>query len=412
MAKKAEADSGGLARSLSPPLLILVALGTTLGAGIYVVIGEIIGAAGYWAPVSFLAACVVAGFTGASFAELSGRIPSSGGPVAWADAAFGRRWLAIGVGWAIILTGIASGATVSTGFVSYVGEFVDWPKWWVLPVLVGIPTLIAVIGVKQSAWFMGATTIAGIVGLLIVLWQAGGNIPEWPQLLQRPETQFGKGGIVMGVMLGAFLAFYAFIGFEDIAHLGEETKIAHRTVPIAIFVTLGVALIFYFLISVTAVSTLPPERLAQSKVPLVDVVEAAGFNGLVIGVLGLVTIADGLFAQIIMVSRTIYDLGRSRGGAPKTLAALSSRTRTPVLATILVGGAILLLALFFPTRTLAAGTSSIVLAVFTIANVSLIRLKAKGEAKKDVFQVPVLVPWIGAATCLLLLAVQPFVGGG
>jgi APA family basic amino acid/polyamine antiporter len=114
----AKDTQGGLKRSLSPPLLILVALGTTLGAGIYVVIGEIIGSAGYWTPISFLAACVVALFSGASFAELAGRNPSAGGPVAWADDAFGKHWLSVAVGWGIIAVGIASAATISTGFVS------------------------------------------------------------------------------------------------------------------------------------------------------------------------------------------------------------------------------------------------------------------------------------------------------
>ena len=87
-----------LARSIPPSLLMLYALGTTLGAGIYVVIGEIIGAAGQWAPLSFALAGLVAGLTGASFAELSARCPSSGGPVAWIDLAFGRNWPAIAIG--------------------------------------------------------------------------------------------------------------------------------------------------------------------------------------------------------------------------------------------------------------------------------------------------------------------------
>jgi APA family basic amino acid/polyamine antiporter len=407
----AEKKGGGLKRSLSPALLILVALGTTLGAGIYVVIGEIIGSAGYWAPVSFLAACIVALITGASFAELAGRNPSAGGPVAWADDAFGKKWLTIGVGWGIVAIGIASAATISTGFVSYIGEFTQWSKWWILPVVVGIPTAIAVAGVKESALVMALTTIAGLIGLLLVLWQAGGNIVEWPQKLASGEGG-GKDGIALGIFIGAFLAFYAFIGFEDIVHLGEETRDAHRIVPIAIFATLGVALVFYLLIALAAVTTVAPQELAKSKVPLVDVVEATGMNGLVIGILGLITIADGLFAQLIMVSRTIYDLGERRNGAPKIISSLWKLTNTPAVATVLVGAAILTLALFFPTRTLASATSTVILIVFTIANVALIRLKRKQPKSKGRFQVPMFVPFLGAASCLALLAVQPFAGGG
>jgi APA family basic amino acid/polyamine antiporter len=401
----------GLARSLSPPLLILVALGTTLGAGIYVVIGEIVGSAGYWAPVSFLAACVVALFTGASFAELAGRNPSAGGPVAWANDAFGLKWLAIAVGWGIVTIGIVSAATLATGFVAYIGEFTQWSKWWILPVVVGIPTAIVVAGVKESAVVMALTTIAGIIGLLLVLWQAGGNIVEWPQKLASGEGG-GESGIALGIFIGAFLAFYAFIGFEDIVHLGEETKDAHRTVPIAIFATLGVALAFYLLIALAAVTTVTPQELAQSKVPLVTVGEATGMNGLIIGILGLITIADGLFAQLIMVSRTVYDLGQRRNGAPEAIAALWRPTRTPAIATVLAGSIILALALFFPTRTLASATSTVILLVFAIANVALIRLKRKQPKSRSGFRVPMIVPWLGAASCLALLAVQPFAGGG
>jgi amino acid transporter len=407
----AEKEGGGLKRDLSPPLLILVALGTTLGAGIYVVIGEIIGSAGYWAPVSFLASCLVALITGASFAELAGRNPSAGGPVAWADDAFGRKWLAIAVGWGIVTIGIVSAATISTGFVSYIGEFTQWSKWWILPVVVGIPTAIAVAGVKESALVMALTTIAGLIGLLLVLWQAGGTIVEWPEKLASGEGG-GKSGVALGIFIGAFLAFYAFIGFEDIVHLGEETRDAHRIVPLAIFATLGVALVFYVLIALAAVTTVAPQELAKSKVPLVAVVEAAGMNGLVIGILGLITIADGLFAQLIMVSRTIYDLGERRNGAPKIISSLWPLTKTPAVATVLAGSLILALALFFPTRTLASATSTVILIVFAIANIALIRLKGKRPASKGRFQVPTFVPYLGAASCLLLLLVQPFAGGG
>lgn len=412
MPAERETQRDGLARALSPPLLILVALGTTLGAGIYVVIGEIVGAAGQWAPVSFLIACVVALFSGASFAELAGRNPSAGGPVAWADEAFGRHWLSVAVGWGIVLVGISSGATIATGFVAYIGEFAGWSKWTILPLVVGIPTAVAIAGVRESAWFMAATTVAGLVGLGIVLWAAGANIPAWPRQLADAAGAPGPDGVWLGIAFGAFLAFYAFIGFEDIVHLGEETKAAHKTVPLAIFCTLAVALVFYLLIAITAVATMPPERLAASRVPLVDLVEAAGMNGLVVGVLGLVTIADGLFAQFIMASRTIYDLGERRRGAPRLLSRLWPRTRTPAVATLLVGTAVLLLALFFPTRTLAGATSAIILVIFAIANVALIVLQRRGEPSRRIFRAPAVVPWLGAATCLVLLLVQPFAEAG
>ena len=407
----AERSSGGLARSISAPLLLLYALGTTIGAGIYVVIGEIIGAAGAWAPLSFAIAALVAGLTGTTFAELSGRLPSSGGPVAWTDKAFGMRWLAVAIGWAIIATGIASAATIATGFMAYASVFVEWSPYWVLPVLVGVPTLVAAAGIKQSAWFMALVTSAGLVGLAIVLWNAGGNIPQWPAVASGDGGP-GRVALAGGVLLGGFLAFYAFIGFEDLAHLGEEARDAKRSVPRAIFFTLGVSLCLYLLVSMAALATLPVERLAESRAPLVDVVRATGWGAGIVAVLSLTTIADGLLAQLVMVTRTIHDLGKRRGGAPKILAAVSNRTGTPMLATFLCGGTILALALTFPTRTLAAATSAIILAIFAASNIALILLKRRSAAPRGAFAAWRWVPYAGAASSAALMIGHVAIGEG
>lgn len=409
--KEPAKNGGGLARAMSPGLLILYALGTTLGAGIFVVIGEIIGVAGVWAPVSFALASLVAGLTGASFAELAGRCPSSGGPVAWADEAFGQGWLPIAIGWGVIAAGVVSAATIATGFVSYAGFFVDFSKWWVLPALIGGLTLVAAIGIKQSAWFMAAMTTSGLIGLAIVLAFTAPNIPAWPQLVAGGGDPVGSGGILSGLLLGGFLAFYAFIGFEDIAHLGEEVKDVKSSIPRAIFITLAVSLVLYVSVAMAAVTTLPVAVLSEARAPLIEMLGNAPTIVAVVAVLSLVTIADGLLAQLIMASRTIFDLDERRHGAPEAISKVSDRTHTPVLATLLCGGAILVLALFFPTGTLASGTSAIVLAVFATANVALIVLKRRYETPEGVFSAPAWVPYAGVATCIGLLATQVITGG-
>lgn len=408
MAKgKTNNDGGsGLARTVSPGLLILYALGTTLGAGIYVLIGEIIGAAGAWAPLSFVLASLVAALTGASFAELTGRVPSSGGPVAWSAEAFGEGWLPIAIGWGIVASGVVSAATVATGFVSYAGVFIDWSKWWILPILVGVPTFVASVGIKQSAWFMAAMTLAGMVGLLIILTMTAGNIPDWPQVVQHETKPFGSGAMLSGILLGGFMAFYAFIGFEDIAHLAEEVKDVERSIPRAIFVTLIISLTLYISVALAAITTLPIAELAESQTPLVDMLGDAGIVVSVVVVLSLITIADGLLAQIIMASRTIHDLGERRKGAPAAISKLSSRTQTPVTATVLCGSAVLTLALLFPTGKLASITSGIVLTVFATANVALIVLKRRNKTPEHAFCAPVWVPYAGSISCLGLLLAQ------
>ena len=407
-----EAAKSGLARSVSAPMLTLYGLGTMLGAGIYVVIGEIIGAAGHWAPLSFAAAALVAALTGASFAELAGRLPSSGGPVAWSEKAFDQRWLSVALGWAIVATGVVSAATITTGFVGYANLFIDLSKWWLAPLLLGTLTLVAAIGVKQSAWFMALTTAVGVAGLLLVLWEAGPNIPEWPDLVGGGASAPASSGIVAGVLMGGFLAFYAFIGFEDLAHLGEEVRDVRRSMPIAIFVTIGVSLLFYVAVAAAAVTTLAPAALAESKAPLVDVVRESGRSGTLLGALSLAIIANGALAQIVMASRAIHDLGKRRGGAPERLARVSERTHTPLLATLAVGAVTLALALLFSTKALASGTSAIMLVNFAVANAALIVLKRRCPPPENAFEAPAWIPWAGAATCLLLVAGQFLLGGG
>lgn len=407
---EASNDSGEtsvLRRTLTPLSLSLYGLGTILGAGIYVVIGKIAGEAGLLAPASFLLAAFAAAFTALSYVELATRIPLSGGSTAYVAEAFRLRALTAMVGWGIIATGIVSAATITTGFVGYLGVFVDWPKVWVIPACVAGLTAVAAIGIKQSAWFMGLTTFAGLVGLAIVLVTAGGNLASYPSQL----TSMGSVSFT-GILLGGFLAFYAFIGFEDIVTLSEETQDVSRTLPIAIFVALGVSALLYLLVAATAVATLPAAELNASTAPLVDVVRAEGQTGTILGVLSLAIIINGALAQIVMTARITHDLGERRGLAPAWLARVNRQTQTPLIATLFAGATVLLLALFFPTETLARATSYIILIVFLAINAALLRLKWSDHKPEHSYKhYPKFIPICGMVVSLLLLIGEVVFGG-
>ena len=400
---KHETGNGeNLSRSISTPMLAIYGLGTVLGAGIYVVIGDIIGQAGALAPFAFLLAAGAAAFTALSYAELGARVPQSGGSAAFVAEGFGRDGLTWIAGWALIATGLVSAATITTGFVGYLGVFVEVSKWWAVPLLVGTLTFVAAVGVKQSAWFMGITTAAGVVGLLVVIFVAGGDLGAYPRAAEAALAQ--DGGWTAGVVAGSFLAFYAFIGFEDLVTLGEEAENAKRSLPIAIFFALIVALGFYVITAAVAVTTLDPQMLSRSSAPLVDVIEARGGSGPLLGILSLFIIVNGALAQIVMASRVVHDLGRRRGGAPEWLARLHQRTQTPLIATLIGGGIVTALALFFPTATLASATSFIILAVFFAANWALIQMKRQGHSVEDsVRTFPIVVPLCGLLSCAALL---------
>ncbi|WOE74018.1 APC family permease [Alterisphingorhabdus coralli] len=396
-----------LARVVSPNMLAVYGLATILGAGIYVVIGEIAGEAGYLAPLSFLIAAIAAGFSALSYAELGARFPHSGGSAVYIDVAFGYRWLTWITAWAVIAAGLVSAATIATGFAGYLTAFLPIPKEVSIPVLLIALTTIAAIGIKESVWFMLLCTGAGLLGLTIVLIVGGPNIVDYPSLVAQG---FGSSeGWAMGVLIGSFLAFYAFIGFEDLVTLGEEVQDVQRSLPRAILIALAISLFFYVSIALVVVSTLSPEELAATGAPLVEVVRASGYSGDFLAVLGLLVIVDGALAQIVMASRVVHDLGKRRGGAPAWMAAINSRTQTPLVATLLAGAVVLLLALFFPTGALAGATSFITLCVFIAINAALLRLKLTGRAGGDgIVSYPLLVPVSGLVLSVVLLAAQIF----
>lgn len=204
-----------------------------------------------------------------------------------------------------------------------------------------------------------------------------------------------------GVMLGAFLAFYAFIGFEDMVNVAEEVENPRKAMPFAILMALVFATLLYALVSVTAVLLIAPDELAASHAPLAAVFErATGQNPVVISIIGMLSMINGVLVQLIMASRVAYGMA-NKGWLWQGFAALNRRHQTPVVATWVVMFLIWAFALWLPVEKLAAGTSYIVLLVFVLINASLITIEWR-EGRR----LPVVVPVIGLLTCAGLLAYQ------
>lgn len=400
-----------LDRTLNAPMLAIYGAGTILGAGIYVLIGKIAGAAGYWLPLAFGLAAVVAAVNGLVYAELSTRSPDAGGPSDYVRKAFDRQWMAVLVGWMIVATGVVSAATIANGFAGYFGEFVDLPGWLVKGVLIAVLGGIAVAGAKESAWFMAATTTLGVLGLLWVMYLGyiddGAAREGWSYAESLPSLT--DMSVATGVLTATFLAVYAFIGFEDIVHVAEEVREPRRAIPFAIVVALVVSAVLYVGVSIAALRVVEPETLAESAAPLVEVNRAAGYPDWPLVTLSLWIILNGALAQIVMATRVVYSMGRS-GGAPGWLARIHERTGTPMVATVVATAVIIALAIGFPLQTLASATSLIMLLVFAASNAALIVLERR-EAQAP-FDVPVFLPWIGLVLSLGLIVANFVVKGG
>ena len=207
-----------------------------------------------------------------------------------------------------------------------------------------------------------------------------------------------------GILTGAVLAFYAFIGFEDMVNVAEEVHDAPRVLPRAIVTVLAVTTLLYLGVALVAVLVLPPERLAASEAPLSAVYAAAGGRGAaVIDLVAIFSVLNGALIQLIMASRVLYGLAQ-RGGLPAWLGRVHPRTRTPVLATVLVSAICLALALLFPIVTLARLTAYVALAVFAVVNLALWRLKGRESARPGGFVLPRWVSMAGFAACVAMLA--------
>ncbi len=392
-----------LKRSLSPILITFYGLGTILGAGIYVLIGEVAATAGLYMPLSFLIASLIAGFSAFSFAELSSRYPKSAGEALYTQEAFGHRLLSTTVGIMVIAIGVISAATISRGFAGYLHVFLDIPDWLALSVLIIGLGLVACWGISESAALIFLMTTIELFGLLYILWIGGGVLAELPARLPEmiPPWELTSWAAVFS---GAFLAFYAYIGFEDMVNVAEEVRNPQVNMPLAIISCLVISSILYMAVALVAVLSLPLEKLAGSQAPLALLYEhKTGSSPTLITLISLFAVTNGALVQIIMGARVLYGLS-SRGWLPESLGRINSRTRTPLRATFLLTTLILVMALWLPLVTLARLTSLVTLVVFTCINMALIVIKGRKPRPDNCIIVPIWVPWIGfIISCMMIL---------
>ena len=392
-----------LRRVLGPLSLSVYGIGVTIGAGIYALTGEIAGLAGEWAPIAFMTACIAAVFSALSYAELATRHPESAGEGAYVAHGLKSRALSIITGYGVALSGLVSSAAILRGFAGYFTEFAAFPAPLVMLGVLSVLTAAALWGVREAVWAAGLVTLIEVAGLVFVV--AAG----WPQAVASPAVMtLATAPPMAGFAAAVTLAFFSFVGFEDIVNMAEEAKRPERTLPIAIGATLGAALVLYGLIAWVAVSAVEPAVLADSPAPLSRVVEQGfgGRAGQALAAIALIAMVNGVLVQVLMASRVLYGMAK-RGAGPGWLAAVHPARRTPHMATLVAAGVVAVLALAAPLAALAQGTVFVVLVVFTLVNASLIAVKRRGEASDHpYFTAPSWAPWIGLAISLALFVVS------
>ncbi|RLA69586.1 MAG: amino acid permease [Epsilonproteobacteria bacterium] len=394
-----------LKRNVTLPMLILFGLGNIFGAGIYVLIGKMAGIAGVYIPLSFLMASIVVFFTALAYAELSARYPVSAGEAVYINAGFKSPVLSTVVGLTIALTGLLSSATILHGFHGYLSTFIHTPEIVTTLILVILLSAVAIWGISKSITVTALLTLVETFGLSMIIYVGIEYVSFDSQTLKSflPSMDLS---VLNSIILGAFLAFYAFMGFEDMVNIAEEVKGPTRTMPKAIIATLIIATFFYVSIALISVSIVPAEELAHSTAPLAKVYESATHsNASILSIIAMFAVINGALIQIIMVSRIFYGMSRE-GWLPKFLGVVHPKTSTPINATLLAGLLVFVLAAILPLLTLAQSASFLIFIVFTIVNISLVLIKLKDPHPPGIRTYPLFIPVIAIILNITMLGFQ------
>ncbi len=393
----------GLARTVTTTGLFLFILGDVLGAGVYVLAGEIAGIAGgaLWVPL--VTALLLALLTAGSYAELATKYPKAGGSSHYAMRAFGP-FVGFLVGFCMLSAGIVSVGALALGFAGdYLTAFVSLPTFLVVIVFLGLLAALNTRGISESLGANRVATLIEVGGLLlvivlgfIVIGRGDGDLSRLTDL-GTPEN-----GPVAAVLAGTVLAFYSYAGFETSANIAEETKDPTRSYPRALFGALIVTGIVYALIGIVASAVVPTEELAGSTGPLALVVEAAGFvPPLVFSAIALIAVANGALLTGIMSSRLAYGMA-SDGLLPKVLTKVLPKRRTPWVAIIVTTALSIVLALTGSIDVLAGTMVLLLLVVFISVNAAVLVLR-KDRPEHRHYKVPAVLPVAGVVSCLLLM---------
>ncbi len=389
------------------PTLVIYGVGDILGAGIYAVVGKIAGVSGSLVWLSFVVAMLVAALTALSYAELGGRFPKSGGVAYFAQQAFNTDWLSLLVGWLMFCTCIVSMATISKAFAGYLNALVPMlPPWLIVICLFAALAFVNFRGIAESSALNMLCTALEVSGLLIVMLVAvtflssGGNAAS-----VAPATSAASLGASWApVVQGAALAFYAFIGFEDIVNVAEEVKDPERNVPRAIVLALSIAGVIYILVAWLATQVISPAALQASQAPLLDVVRRAqpNFPAVVFTVIALFAVLNTALLNFVTASRLLYGMARE-GLLPAWLGKLHARRATPYRTFLVILPIVIILALSGSLQFLAGTTATLILLMFILVNLSLMIIKRRDDRPVS-FQVPSVVVVLALVSNAVLIA--------
>lgn len=367
-----------------------IGFGAIVGAGIFVVTGLAAGVAGPAFLIGLVVAGVAATCNALSSAELAAEYPRSGGTYEYGYQVL-SPWAGYVAGWMFLASKIAAAGTVALGLAAYVEALLPGAPPRVLAVGATLLfTALNYFGVKRSS-AANLAIVALSLGSLLVFVMAGAGAFERENL-----TPFAPAGW-RGTLEASALLFFAYTGYARIATLGEEVRDPRRTIPRAILITIGGALLLYGVVALVAVGAVGAPRLAEGPAPLRAAAQAlpGRWTAAVVSVGALTAMLGVILSQLLGLSRMAFAMAR-RGDLPAALAHVDARHGVPGRAVLAIGGVTALVAATGNLLEVASAASFTILVYYGIANVAALRMPHAAKLYPDV------VPTIGLLACGLL----------
>ena len=392
----------GLKRVLGLGECLFFAVGVIVGAGIYAILGEAALFAGNMLWLAFLGASVTAFLTALAYAELVAMFPRSGGEYVYAKAAVGER-LAVALGLLMALSGVVSGATIALGFAGYFAQLVAVPQFVAAIGVLLVLVAVNMAGIRHSSVTNIVFTLIEVGGLALVIVAAAPTLGR-VDLLQWPAEG------ATGLCTAAALSFFAYIGFEDVVKLAEETRAPERTIPRALLLATVIVAALYLTIAVCAVSAVPASALQAGQSPMAAIVGPTyGRAGVIaISVIALFSTANSILSNMMGSSRVLLGMGRDRPRL-RPFARVARRTGTPVRALLLVAALMIAVSLIGDLKTVALLGNLFIFVTFLLVNICVIVLRLRQPATPRPFRVagsvrgvPV-IPVVASALLVTLL---------
>ncbi len=446
----AEGDHGGLKRSMGLMALTLFSVGSIVGTGIFVILGEAVPKAGPAVLLSFVLAAITCAFSALSYAELAGSIPVSGSSYSYTYATLGElvAWI---VGWCLMLEYGVSVAAVAVGWGQYLNEFLSSfgleipgqfaqppgetalvSGWETIPACAGADTATDLSKLPPECVVTGVFNIPAVIVVVACMFLLLRGASESATI--NSIMVFIKIGILLffcaiaftafepgnfepfmplgfaGVSAAAAQVFFSYIGFDAASTAGEEAKNPRRDLPRAIIGSLIVVTILYVLVAAAAIGAKPWEEFegAGGEAVLASIardVTGSEWAPTIIALGAVVSIFSVVLVVMYGQTRILFAMGRD-GLLPKVFTKVNPRTQTPVNNTIIVAVVISILAAFVPLGQLAEATSIGTLAAFAIVNLGVVALWMARPELERTFKVPLmpLFPVLGVLFCLYLIS--------